>query len=162
MGRTIGRMRSANAPEDLLLFRAVVEPARRAVAARTLDAAVGNRARSRANEADLWALDDAASGPEEEPVAVAATWPVGDRRRVRIAGFVVAPSLRRRGIGRRLIEDLADTMRARGVLALVAAIPSDDVAAIAVVQRAGLRPSYVERASPEHQGRDVVWFHLEL
>jgi GNAT superfamily N-acetyltransferase len=155
-------MRHANAPEDLLLFRAVVQPAHRAVAARSLDAAVGARSRRCACEPDLWVLEDAASGPGEEPVAVAATCPVGDGRRVRLDGFVVAPSLRRRGIGRRLLEDLADTMRARGVLTLVAAVPTDDAAAIMVVQRAGFRPSYVERASPDHNGRDVVWFDVEL
>lgn len=155
-------MRHANAPEDLLLFRPVVQPARRAVAVRTLEDAIGSVSARCVCEPDLWALDDAASGPDEQPVAVAATCPIGDGRRVRLDGFVVEPSLRGRGIGRRLLEELADTMRARGVLALVAAVRSDDAAALVAVQRAGFRPSYVERASSDHDGRDVVWFDAEL
>ena len=31
-----------------------------------------------------------------------------------------------------------------------------------VMQRAGLRPSHVERVNLETNGRDLVWFDLEL
>jgi GNAT superfamily N-acetyltransferase len=155
-------MRHASSADDLLLFRAVAEPRRRTIAARLLDGAIGGRAWRRHGEADLWELDDATGAPDKEPVAVAATRPLGDGRRVKLLGFVVTPALRERGIGQRLLEDLSDALRGRGVLALVAAVPSDHAMAIVVVQRAGFRPSHVERASPDNDGRDVVWFDVEL
>ena len=105
-------------------------------------------------DADLWELDDAAGAPEEQPVAVAATCPLGDGRRVQLVGFVVSPGQRGGGVGRRLIEDLSDALRGRGVLELATAVPSDNVTAMAVVQRAGLRPDEIRG--------DVVWFDLEL
>jgi GNAT superfamily N-acetyltransferase len=161
-GRTIGTMSHVGAADDLLLFRAVVEPARGAAASRMLDDATGGRGWRCRGEADLWELHDAVSAPDEEPVAVAATCPSGDGRRVRLVGLVVAPSLRGRGLGRRLLEDLSDALRARGALAVVAAVPSDHATAIVVVQRAGFRASHVERASPGSDGRDLLWFDAEL
>ena len=159
---TIRVVSHADVNEDLLLFRAVADPARRSMAARLLDEGIGARAWRCRGEADLWELSDATCGPGEQPVAVAATCVVGDGRHVRLLGVLVDPALRGRGLGRRVIEQLADALRARGALALVAAVPSDHPAATAAVQRAGLRPSHVERASPESDGRDLVWFDVEL
>jgi GNAT superfamily N-acetyltransferase len=152
----------AGAADDLLLFRPVPDPARRTMAVRLLDDALGGRSWRSAADADLWELHDAASAPDEEPAAVAATCPLGDGRRVRIVAFLVAAALRGTGIGRRLLEDLADALRARGVLTLVAAVPADHATAAVVVQRAGFRASYVERARPGQDGGDVVWFDAEL
>ena len=155
-------MRPVGAPEDLLLFRAVADPTRRALTAQWLDGAVPAHPRPNWVDADLWELSDATCGPDEEPVAVAATFPLGDGRRVKLVAIAVAPAMRGRGLGQRAIEDLADALRARGVLALVTAVPSDQAAAIVVVQRAGLRPSHVERAGPDGDEPDLVWFDVGL
>ncbi len=152
---------AVSAVGELLLFRAVADPARRTMVTRMVDHGVGGSWR-RSGETDLWELHDAGCGSDDTPVAVAATRPLGDGRRVRLVAVVVAVPLRGQGLGRRIIEELADALRARGVLVLVAAVASDDPAGIVVVQRSGLRPSHVERASAETDGRDLVWFDLEL
>ena len=152
---------AAGATAELLLFRKVEEPDRRATASRLLDAGM-NGARWRLdNDLDLWELRDVASGDDEEPAAAAATCAVGDGRRVRLLALVVAGPQRGHGIGRRMIEDLTDALRARGVLVLVAAVPVDRAAAIVTVQRAGFRPSHVERANGA-DGHDMVWFDVQL
>ncbi|HEV2811522.1 MAG TPA: GNAT family N-acetyltransferase [Acidimicrobiales bacterium] len=151
-----------SAIDDLLLFRAVDDAPRSAIAAGLLDEGMVGRRWRHGGQADLWELRDAAGAIDEKPVAVAATRPLGDGRRVRLLAVVVASSQRGRGIGRRMIEDLADALRAQGVLSLVAAVPSDQPGATVVMQRAGLRPSHIERANPETEGRDLVWFDLEL
>ena len=151
-----------SAIDDLLLFRAVDDAPRSAIAGRLLDEGMAGRGWRHGGQVDLWEVRDAAGAIDEEPVAVAATRPLGDGRRVRLVAVVVAPSRRGRGIGRQMIEDLADALRAQGALSLVAAVPSDQAGAIVVMQRARLRPSHVERANPETDGRDLVWFDLEL
>ena len=148
--------------QDLLLFRAVDEPARRAMAEELLDGDMGGWGWRQRGPVDLWELHDATLGPDDRPVAAAGTRPLGDGRRVRLVAAGVAAPHRGRGIGRRMIEDLCDGLRARGVLVLVAAVPSDLTAGLAVLQQAGLRPSHVERSSSEADGRDVVWFDVDL
>ena len=156
------RTKPVTVGEDLLLFRAVDEPARREMAEQLLDSGMGGRRWRQPGNVDLWELHDATLGPDDRPVAAAGTRPLGDGRRVRLVAAGVAASHRGRGIGRRMIEDLCDGLRARGVMVLVAAVPSDLAAGLVVLQQAGLRPSYVERSSPEADGRDVVWFDVNL
>lgn len=153
---------AVSALEDLLLFRAVEGRARSIAAADLLDRGMSAPSWRRGGEADLWELYDAAGSRDDEPVAVTATRPLGDGGRVRLVAVAVTPSRRGEGLGQRIIEELADALRAKGVLALVAAVPSDEAAAMVVVQRAGLRPSHVERSSADNDGRDVVWFDLQL
>lgn len=131
------------------------------MASRLLDDGVGPGWR-RGGDAALWELHDAGAGEDDEPVAVAATRVLSDGRRVRLAGLAVAPPHCDARIGQRMIEDLSDALRARGVLVMVAAVPCDEPAALDLVQRGGLRPSHVERASAECEGRDLVWFDVEL
>ena len=157
-----GERAAGRAREDLLLFRALEDPGRRLAATRLLDDGMGARRWRPSGEDDLWELHDATCRSGKDPVAAAATRPIGDGRRVRLVALVVAAAGRGRGIGRRMIEELTDALRRRGVLTIVAAVPSDDAAAIVVMQRAGLRPSHVERSSPEAGGHDLVWFDLEL
>ena len=148
--------RVARAP-DLLLFKSVAEPRRHAVAALLHDG-LGAGGWRGVGDVDLWVLDDAAGVPGEGPVAVAATCLEEGGRRAVLLGFVVDPARPRSGIGQRLLADLLDALRGRGVLAVVTAVPSDQVDAMAVLERAGLRRS----AARGTDGRDVVWFHLEL
>lgn len=146
----------------LLLFRKVDEPHRRAVAWQLLDDGMGGWTWRLGSDLDLWELRDVACGDEEEPVAAAATCALGDGRRVRLLAVVVADARRGQGIGRRLIDDLVDALRARGVLVLVTAVPVDRGPAIATVQAAGFRPSHVERTEGTTGGHDLVWFDVQL
>ena len=148
--------------DDLLLFRSVQAPGRRAMALRLLDEGMGGPRWRIGGEVDLWELQDATGGRDEEPVAVAATRALGDGRRVALLAVVVAAPARRRGIGGRLMEELGDALRARGVLLMVAAVPIDETSALVLMQRARFRPSHVERAGPASDGRDLVWFDVEL
>ena len=155
---------TARPPADdlLLLFRKVDEPDGRARAWRLLDDGMGGRAWRLGSDLDVWELRDVAAGDEEGPVAAAATCALGDGRRVRLLAVVVAADRRRQGIGRRIVDELVDALRARGVLVLVAAVPVDEVGAIATVQAAQFRPSHVERAEGTVVGRDLVWFDVQL
>ena len=150
------------AEDLLLLFRKVDEPVRRALGWQLLDAGMGDRSWRLGSDLDLWELSDVAAGEEEEPVAVAATCSLGDGRRVRLLALVVDAGYRRRGIGRRMLEELVDALRSRGVLVLVAAVPVDLAPAILTIQRAGLRPSHVERAATTVGASDMVRFDVEL
>ena len=149
------------AEDLLLLFRKVEEPDRRAMGWRLLDDGMGGRQWRLGSDLDLWELRDVTSADDEEPVAAAATCRLGDGRRVRVLAVAVAAAHRRHGIGRRMLEELVDALRARGVLAVVAAVPVDHAPAIGTVGRAGFRPSHVERANGTG-GRDLVWFDVEL
>ena len=151
-------MRPVTPAGELLLFKSVVDPRRRAVAARLLHDGLGGGVWSSYGDADLWELDDAAGLPGDGPVAVAATCLENDGRRAVLLGFVVTPALHGRGIGQRLLEDLLDALRGRGALTVATAVPSDQVADMVAVRRAGLRPSSAQGADR----RDVVWFDLEL
>ncbi len=150
------------AEDLLLLFRKVEEPDRRAMAWRLLDDGMDGRTWRLGSDLDVWELRDVASGGDEEPVAVAATGALGDGRRARLLAVVVVDAHRGHGIGRRMIEELADALRARGVLVVVAAVPVDHAPAIITVQRAGFRPSHVERAGGAAGHHDLVWFDVEL
>lgn len=149
-----------NRSADLLLFRAVRE-GRRVMATQLLTHGFAGRGRRRLGAEDLWELYDATLG-DDEPVAVAATEPLGDGRRVRLVAVVVAPSWRGRGNGRRIVEEVCTALRAQGVVALVAAVPVDHAPALVTLRRAGLRPSHVERAGRDGTEQDLVWFDVEL
>ena len=151
-----------SALEDLLLFRSVSDPVRRTLDARLLDDSLGAERWRPGGEADLWELYEAACGPDDGPVAAAATRPLGDGMRVMLVAAVVAPDKRGTGLGQRMLEELADSLRASGVLVLVTAVPSDAATAMVVVQRAGFRPSHVERGCPGSVAVDRVWFDLHL
>lgn len=150
------------ADDLLLLFRNVHEPDRRAAAWQLLDDGMGGGAWCLGSDLELWELRDVGAGDDDEPVAAAATCVLGDGRRVRLLALVVDAARRGHGIGRRMIEELVDALRARGVVVLVAAVPMDQVEAIATVQAAGFRPSHVERSEGTVVGPDRVWFDVEL
>lgn len=148
--------------DDLLLFRKVEEPDRGGMAWQLLDEGMGGWAWRLGRDLDGWELRDVLSGDDESPVAAAATCPLGDGRRVRLLALVVGAAHRGRGIGRRTMEELVDALRVLGVLVLVTAVPIDDMAAIATVQRVGFRPSFVERGNGVAGEHDLVWFDVEL
>ena len=150
------------ADDGLLLFHKVEELDGRATGWRLLDDGMGGPAWRLGRDVDRWELRDVAAGDDDEPVAAAATCQLGDGRRVRLLAVVVAGAHRGHGIGRRTIEELADALRARGVLVLVTSVPVDDARAMVTVRRAGFRPSHVERHDGGAAALDQVWFDVAL
>ena len=152
----------AGTDDLLLLFRKVDEPYRQSRARQLLDDGMGGPGWRLGSDVDLWELRDLASGDDEEPLAAAATCALGDGRRVRLLAVAVDAGHRGRGIGRRMIDEVVDALRARGVLVLVTAVPVDHARAMATVQAARFRPSHVERLEGTNGAHDLVWFDVQL
>lgn len=144
---------------DLLLLRAVEAPERRALAGRLLDEGLGSRS-WRNHGVGVWELYDPSDPADGEPVALAVTR-VGGAGRAILVAVVVAAALRGRGIGQRMVEELADALRTRGVLVLMAAAPDGDATATAALQRTGFRSSSWPHLTPSAGQPRMVWFDLE-
>jgi ribosomal protein S18 acetylase RimI-like enzyme len=142
--------------DDMLLLR-VAERRARAEAAGRLFGRRSDDLLERESSV-LWELYDPT---DDEPVAAAVTSIVDDGRRANLVAFTVVPGSRGRGLGQRIVEEIADALRARGVMQIVAGVAVDDVRTINVLGRAGLRQSRVQPASSA-AARDEVWFDLEL
>lgn len=127
---------------DLLLFRPVRDPARSLKATRILDHDMGGRRYRRATAVELWELYDPAAA-DNEPIAVAGTSPVCDGSTVRLLGIAVAAPNRRDEVGNRLLDELADALRAAGASGIVTAVSSDDRERIDDLYAAGFRFSHV-------------------
>jgi ribosomal protein S18 acetylase RimI-like enzyme len=85
---------------------------------------------------DLFGLWDLTAPAGEALVAAAATGPLGDGGEVQLRGIAVAAGAGHRGLDRRLVCEVADSLRARGAARLVAR-PDD---------RAGLTPALLRSA----------------
>ncbi len=70
--------------------------------------------------AGLFGLWDLAASDSQALVAAAATRPLDAGGSVELCGIVVRASLRRRGLGRRLVNEVADVLRSEGAERLVA------------------------------------------
>ena len=127
---------------DLLLFRPVRDPARSLKATLILDHDMARRRSRPATAVELWELYDPAAA-DNEPVAVAGTSPVGDGSTVRLLGIAVTARQRRDEVGKRMLDELADALRAAGTLGIVTAVSSDDRERIDDLYGAGFRSSHV-------------------
>ena len=106
-------------------------------------------------DVEAFALHDPASGL---PVAYGEVWFDDDEGEAELAHLIVAPTARRRGVGRALVEALVARAHARHPLATLRVVPDNDVA-IRCYRAAGFR-----RATPEEeaawnvgQPRAYVW-----
>ena len=110
-------------PPATLLTRRAVEPDLPGAAALLATAGLPVEASRRAAESRLlFVLDEVACAPSEPPLAALAARVDPHSRDGRIIGFVVAPSCRGRGFGRRLLTDVITLLRAEGVASLSAAV----------------------------------------
>jgi ribosomal protein S18 acetylase RimI-like enzyme len=100
----------------------------------------------------LFALWDLAAPAGEALVGVAATRPL-DAGAVELCGIAIRVGLRRRGLGRRLLAEVADALRADGAQRLLARPAGGQSPAAALLARAGFAAT--------NQG-DVGWRYLEL
>jgi ribosomal protein S18 acetylase RimI-like enzyme len=112
------------------------------------------------DETVLNGLWDLAAPNGERLVAVAATQRLDDAGSVELCGIVVRADLRRRGLGRRLVTEVADALRAEGGARLVARLKGDHRPAAALLTRAGFAAT--TDADGQSAGTDVGWRYLAL
>jgi ribosomal protein S18 acetylase RimI-like enzyme len=117
-------------------------------------------------EGEVFTLADAASSTTD-PVGVAHARAVGDGWVVELRALTVAPAHRGRGHGRRLLDEVANALRASGARHLTAAVPDDAIDRMELLRQAGFRDATVDRgatsrADDADTARDLVWFEQEL
>ena len=119
---------------------------------------------------DLFGLWDLTAPAGEALDAEAATGPLGDGGEVQLRGIAVAASPGHRGLGRRLVCEVADSLRARGAARLVARPAGGAGPTVALLRNVGFVPAGAGRA-PAHAGAprtgapaddEASWWELEL
>jgi ribosomal protein S18 acetylase RimI-like enzyme len=118
---------------------------------------------------DLFGLWDLTAPAGQALAGAAATGPLGDGGQVELRGIAVAASAGRRGLGRRLVCEVADSWRARGAARLVArpaggASPTPGLLRSAGFVRAGAgRAAHVGAPRTGAPADDEAsWWELEL
>jgi ribosomal protein S18 acetylase RimI-like enzyme len=91
---------------------------------------------------------------------VAATRPLDAAGSVELCGIAVRAGLRRRGLGRRLLAEVADALRADGAERLLARLEGAHGPAAALLARAGFVAT--TEAEEESAGMNLGWVYLEL
>ena len=120
--------------------------------------------------ADLFGLWDLTAAAGEALAGGAATGPLGDGGEVQLRGIAVAAGAGRRGPGRRLVCEVADSLRARGAARLVARRADGAGLTPALLRSAGFVPAgggYARaQVSAPRTGvpgdGDASWGELEL
>lgn len=100
-----------------------------------------------------------AKAPAGEVVGVLVAWAVADE--VTLMDVAVAPSSRRLGVGRALVDELLAFARARGARLVVLEVRKSNAAAIALYESLGFVPIGVRRAYYD-DGEDAVDMHALL
>ena len=118
---------------------------------------------------DLFGLWDLTAPAGEALAGAAATGPVGDGGEVQLRGIAVAAGAGRQGLGRRLVCEVADSLRARGAARLVARPAGGAGPTVALLRRAGFAPAGAGRAPtrvsaprPGAPADEGSWWELEL
>ena len=96
---------------------------------------------------DLFGLWDLTAPAGEALAGAAATGPLGDGGEVQLRGIAVAAGAGHRGLDRRLVCEVADSLRARGAARLVARPAGGAGPAPALLRSAGFVPAGAGRAS---------------
>jgi GNAT superfamily N-acetyltransferase len=146
-------------PVTGIVFRRLRTPTEWEAARRLLaDSGVPPAAVRDAGETVLYGLWDLAAPNEEGLVGVAATQPPDEAGSVELYGFAVRASLRRRGLGGRLVAEVADVSRSEGAARLVARLGGDDGPAAILLARAGF--AAISEADGASSGTDVAYLAL--
>ena len=96
--------------------------------------------------ADLFGLWDLTAPVGQALAGAAATGPLGDGGEVQLRGIAVAAGAGRQGLGRRLVCEVADSLRARGAARLVARPGGGAGPAPGLLRSAGFVPAGAGRA----------------
>jgi GNAT superfamily N-acetyltransferase len=108
----------------------------------------------------LFGLWDLAAPDAEALVAAAATRPLGAGGSVELCGIVVRANLRCRGLGRRLVNEVADALRSEGTERLVARLERGQCLAAPLLAQAGFTAATDGDAALP--GVELGWLYLEL
>ena len=108
----------------------------------------------------LFGLWDLAASDSQALVAAAATRPLDAGGSVELCGIVVSTSLRRRGLGRRLVNEVADVLRSEGAERLVARPERGQCPAAPLLAQAGFTAAFDGGDAPPGVG--LGWRYLEL
>lgn len=124
-------------PMTAIVFRSIQSPSERSSARRLLaDSGIPLAAPS-SGDCVLYGLWDLAAPTGEGLVGVAATQPPDATGSVKLWGIAIRADLRRRGLGRRLVTEVADALRAEGATRLAARLESDHGPTAALLAQAG-------------------------
>jgi ribosomal protein S18 acetylase RimI-like enzyme len=154
-----------------IVFRSCRSPSeRRAVGGLLAGRGIPQGEHAVAGTDDLFGLWDLTAPAGEALVAAAATGPLGDGGEVQLRGIAVAAGAGHQGLGRRLVCEVADRLRARGAARLVArpaggAGPAPGVLRSVGFVRAGAGrvPAPVSAPRPGVPADDDgSWWELEL
>lgn len=129
-----------NPPASGIMFRGCRSESEQQAAGRLLAGGTALITRY-ASGVELFGLWDLTAAPEESLVGAAATRPLDDDGTVGLCGIAVATGLRRRGLGGRLVCEVADVLRRQGVACLVDELPTGGPAAVALLRRCGFAPA---------------------
>ncbi len=141
-----------------LVFRRVLGPDERERARRLVET-VGATAPSADGVGLTWyGLHDLAAPGAEDLVGVAVTGGRGPET-AELVLVAVPPGLRRRGLRRRLVREVADVLRGEGAERLVAVPTGHDGAWLALLEDTGFTPV---DAAPPSAGADGPSWRLEL
>lgn len=100
-----------------------------------------------------------AKTPGDEVVGVLVAWAVADE--VTLMDVAVAPTSRRRGVGRALVDELLAFARARGARLVVLEVRKSNTAAITLYESLGFVSVGVRRAYYD-DGEDAVDMHAHV
>jgi GNAT superfamily N-acetyltransferase len=148
-------------PVTGIVFRSVRSPSEREAASRLLaEGGVPPSAVRGSGESVLFGLWDLAPQTGEGLVGVAATRPLDDAGSVELCGIAIRAGLRRRGLGRRLVTEVADALRTEGAARLAARLEGDHGPAAALLARAGFAAT--TDADGQSARTDLGWRYLRL
>ena len=129
-----------------MVFRRCRSPSERRAAGRLLAERGIPLAERGGAGTDLFGLWDLTAPAGEALVAVAATGPLGDGGEVQLRGIAVAAGAGHQGLGRRLVCEVADSLRARGAARLVARPAAGPVLTPGLLRSVGFVPAGAGRA----------------
>jgi ribosomal protein S18 acetylase RimI-like enzyme len=148
-------------PVTGIVFRSVRSPSEREAASRLLaDSSVPPAAIRSAGDTVLYGLWDLAAPAGEGLVGVAVTQPPDDAGSVELCRIAIRVDLRRRGLGLRLVTEVADALRAEGAARLVARLAGDHGPAAGLLARAGFAATTDADGQSARTG--VGWRYLAL
>lgn len=95
------------------------------------------------------------------PCATYNLWHLPDEKRLVIGRFAVAPSLRRMGVGRRMIEEAAQIARSYGATILTVRVYEHNLVARRMYERVGFKHS-VPGFSEQGRGGNIVALQMNV
>ena len=144
-----------------LVFRRLRSPSEREAAGRLLaDIGVPPVTIRSAGDPVLYGLWDLSAPKGDGLVGVAATQPPDDVGSVELCAIAIRDDLRRRGLGLRLVTEVADASRAEGAARLAARLEGDQRPAAALLARAGFAAT--TDADEQSAGTGVGWRYVAL